>query len=159
MNTDRAIALVFAVSFAAVLLLGMYLLRGSAPNGSAALTPTARPSTPTAAASPTATAGAPQAARGYRLAGTVVGDLAYAIIEDPAGANQLYRPGQVVPNLGRVVAVEADHIVLDGADGTYALQLAPAPTTSPTAPPRTVAPRSLTPERTPRAPSESESLP
>ena len=133
MNPDRAAAFALSVSLAAILALGLWLLR-TAPKQeeTAAAAPTLTAPQP---AAPTATAGVtglPAAARGYRLAGTVVGDMTYAIIEDPRGANQLYRPGQSVPGLGQITAIGADSITLAGSDGSYELQLAPAPTLTPT---------------------------
>jgi hypothetical protein len=88
----------------------------------------------------------------------------HAIIEAPNGANQLYRLGQSVPGLGEVTAIEADRITLAGSEGTFALQLAPAPTATPL-PPRTEpsgSPASsvATPaQRSPRDQSRSESSP
>jgi hypothetical protein len=132
MNPDRAIAMILGLSLAVVLALGIWLLRrdnrvSSAPPSPVIVTPTAPPTvgpsiTPAAAAI---------AARGYRLAGTVVGDLSYAIIEGPNGVNQLYRPGQTIPDIGEVIAIEADRIRLAGSDGDIVLQLAPGPTTTP----------------------------
>ncbi len=137
MNPDRAIAIILALSLVVVLLLGAWLLRRAHRE------PEPAPATPTMTAqpsvAPTATPGvaaAPASAHGYRLAGTVVGDLSYAIIEDPSGVNQLYRPGQAVPGLGEIVEIEADRITLAGSGGTFVLQLAPAPTTTPTTLPR-----------------------
>jgi hypothetical protein len=164
MNPDRAIAVILAVSLGVVLLLGIWLLR-RAHSGVETT-----PSTPTATAAPTFVAptvtpgvAVQSVASGYRLAGTVVGDLSYAIIEDPRGANQLYHLGQTVPGLGEVTAIEANSITLAGKDGTLALQLAPAATTTPT--PRAGPARSeWSPAATPahrlrRDQSESESSP
>ena len=135
MNADRAIALILALSVAVVLLLGIWLLRRAhapAPVPEPTMAATSPPS-PIATATPTS-GGVPAAARGYRLAGTVVGDLAYAIIEDPHGGNQLYHPGQTIPGLGQLTGIEADRITLAGSDGSFALQLAPAPTLTATPP-------------------------
>ena len=41
-------------------------------------------------------------------------------------------PGTDIPGLGEVTAIEEDRITLAGSDGTLVLQLAPAPTTTPT---------------------------
>lgn len=165
MNPDRAIAIILAVSLGVVLLLGIWLLRRAHSDGEAA------PSTPTATAAdtpapPTLTPAVAlqSAALGYRLAGTVVGDLSYAIIEDPRGVNQLYRLGQAVPGLGQVTAIEADRITLAGSDGSFALNLAPAPTTTPTParaqPARPESSPAATPARRPRRGlSASESSP
>jgi Type II secretion system protein C len=135
MNPDRAIALALATSLAVVLLLGLWLLH-RAPHDAEVPTPVPTAATP-AEPLPTATPGLaapPAAAHGYRLAGTVVGDMTYAIIEDPHGVNQLYRPGQTVPGLGQITAIDADRVMLAGSDSTFALQLAPAPTGTPTVP-------------------------
>ena len=135
MNPDRVIPFVLATSLAAVLLLGLWLLHGASPAAVPTPAPTPMPTGPPV--SPTATPGLalpPAAAHGYRLAGTVVGDMTYAIIEDPHGVNQLYRPGQTVPGLGEISTIDADRVVVSGSDGTFALQLAPAPTGTPTAP-------------------------
>lgn len=136
MNPDRAVAFALATSLAVVLLLGLWLLH-RAPHDAAAPTPLPTAATTAEPPPPTATAGIaapPAAAHGYRLAGTVVGDLTYAIIEDPHGANRLYRPGQTVPGLGQITAIDADRVTLVGSDSTFALQLASAPTSTPTAP-------------------------
>jgi hypothetical protein len=133
MNPERAAALALTVSLAAILALGLWLLR-TAPKEqqTAAVAPTLILPEPAAPTATVGVSGPPPAARGYRLAGTVVGDMTYAIIEDPRGANQLYRPGQSVPGLGQITAIGADSITLAGNDGSYALQLAPAPTLTPT---------------------------
>lgn len=166
MSPNRAIAVALALSLGIVLLLGVWLLRRAHPDREPRDAPPATftPAPPSPVPTPTRAAGAlPAAARGYRLAGTVVGDLAYAIIETPDGANQLYRPGQRVPGLGEVSGIEPDRITLAGSDGPFTLQLAPAPTTAPT--PRAFASASpsasaVTPaRRRPRDPSGSESSP
>jgi hypothetical protein len=65
---------------------------------------------------------------GYRLAGTVVGDASYAVVEQPDGTNDLYRPGQTVPGLGRLIELEANRATFEGSDGRYELELVPAST-------------------------------
>lgn len=164
MNPDRAIGAILAISLAVVLLLGIYLLTSSRRGASTeALPPSPTAAPPVAAASATATAGPPPAASGYRLAGTVVGDLAYAIIVDPQGNNQLYRPGQTVPGLGAVRSVEANQITLEGSGGLFTLQLAPGPTDTPTVVRTPIlatrSPEAVTPARSLRARSGSESSP
>jgi|SRR5215470_1498708 len=170
MNPDRAIALILAVSIAVVLLLGIWLLRRARQGPEPAPTPTAGATAgateaPSSAPTVTSAIGAvPDAARGYRLAGTVVGDLSYAIIEDPHGTNQLYHPGQTIPGLGQLTAVEADRVTVSGSGGSFALQLAPAPTMTWT-PPRpeptgSAPPAGATPApQSRRAPSRSGSSP
>lgn len=137
MNADRAIALVLAVSVGTVLLLGVWLLRRAhRPAEPPATVETASTATPTTQTPTAAVAAAPPpAAIGYRLAGTVVGDMSYAIIEDPRGGNQLYRPGQTIPGLGKLLAVEADGATMAGGTGTFVLRLEPAPTATPALPP------------------------
>jgi hypothetical protein len=165
MNPDRAAALALSVSLAAILALGLWLLRAppkEKQTAAAAATPTAPRLVPATATA--AVIGPPAAARGYRLAGTVVGDMTYAIIEDPRGANQLYRPGQTVPGLGQITAIGSDSITLAGNDGSYELQLAPAPTLTPTVQRPDVSGGRLPPMITPvprprRDRSESESSP
>lgn len=160
MNNDRAIAAILGVSIAVVLLLGIWLLRRSHREVEPPATPTAATvASPTPQVTAKPTGGVPDAARGYRLAGTVVGDLSYAIVVDPQGHNQLYRPGQSIPNLGVVTSIEADRIGVDGGDGTFALQLAPGPTDTVT-PPRSATAIVATPEPPPRrARSRFESSP
>jgi hypothetical protein len=166
MNPDRAIALILAVSLAVVLLLGVWLLRRAHREVEPQPAPIAA-ATAVPPAMPTATPGegiVPAAARGYRLAGTVVGDLSYAILEDPGGNNQLYRPGQTIPGVGRLTGIEADRIILAGSDGTFVLPLASAPTATWTAPPSGTPRAAAWAEATPappsrRDPSEFESSP
>lgn len=168
MKPDRAIAFVLGISLTVVLLLGLWLLHGAAgDNAAPAPAPTAPPTAeppPPPTVTPGVIAAPPPAAHGYRLAGTVVGDMTYAIIEDPSGVNRLYRPGQTVPGLGQITAIDADRITLAGSDGTFALQIAPAPTTTPTGlrPDLSGAPSAspVTPARRPtRDRSTSESSP
>jgi hypothetical protein len=73
----------------------------------------------------------PSPPRGHRLAGTVVGDVRYAVIEDSHGENELYRPGQRVPGLGKLMKVEARRAVFEGDNGQFELPLAKAPTPTP----------------------------
>lgn len=128
MNPDRAIAMILGLSLAVVLALGIWMLRGSRESPPPPSPPTVTPA-PSPTIGPTNTPNAAAAAaRGYRLAGTVVGDLSYAIVEGPNGVNQLYRPGQTIPNVGEVISIEADRITLAG---DIVLQLAPGPTTTP----------------------------
>ncbi len=122
----------------------------------AVATPTVSP----AAAAPSTTAAAiasPTVVR-HRLAGTVVGDVLYAVIEQPDGSSDLYRPGDDVAGLGRLVEVGPNRATFDGPNGHVELILIPAPTAT-RAPATPVTPR-VTPERSPaRAPSAPESSP
>lgn len=154
MNPDRAIGVILSLSVGAVLLLGSWLLWRAHHAPPPAPPATATPSSPpTAEATATATGALPRAAAGYRLAGTVVGDVAYAVIVSPAGHSELVQPGQVVPDLGRLIAVDQDRVTFAGADGPFALRVAAAPTVTPTA---VVTPPTVPP---PRVPSASESSP
>ncbi len=94
--------------------------------------PAPPPSFTAAAATPTPTAPQPSPSPvGYRLAGTVVGDVRYAVIEDSHGENELYRPGQVVPDLGSLVEVEP-HVAIFESDGRrFELHLTSAATPTP----------------------------
>jgi len=80
---------------------------------------------------PTATL-APRAAGEFRLAGTAVGEPnSWAAIDDPGGVSHLYRNGEDVPELGRIVGIYPDHVILDGPEGEVRLNLKPAPTPTP----------------------------
>jgi hypothetical protein len=156
MNPDRAIGVILSLSVGAVLLLGTWLLwhahHAPPPQPPATATPSI---TPTAEATATATGALPRAAIGYRLAGTVVGDVAYAVIVSPAGHSELVRPGQIVKDLGQLIAVDEDSVTIAGADGSFALRVAAAPTVTPTA---VVTLPTVAPPPT-RVPSASESSP
>jgi hypothetical protein len=154
MNPDRAIAVVLAACVAAVLALGSWLLWSA--HRAPPLTPTPAPS---ATIDPTATPTAaviPAAARAFRLAGTVVGDVTFAIIERRDGGNTLVRPGQVVEGLGQIVAIGDTHVTveLDGQQFALELSAAPTPTEAPTS-----AAAPTTPAPLPRNPSGAESSP
>jgi hypothetical protein len=158
MNPDRAIGAILALSVAAVLGLGSWMLWRAHHAPPPPVPPSASPSaSPTATATATPTGVIPAAARGYRLAGTVVGDVTYAIVEMPQGGNELLRPGQILRGVGQVVSIDEDHIVIDGDDGRFELPLASAPTATPTQP--SAALPSPSPAPTPRGRSASESSP
>ena len=154
MKTDRAIAAILACCLAAVLGLGFWLLRA------------ARESPPTPLAEPSASAGAtatatppalPAAVRGFRLAGTVVGDVVYAIIETSDGGNTLVQPGQIVSGLGQIVAIGDDHITVEADGHQFELALSAAPTA--TEAPTSAVATPTTPARPQRDPSGSEPSP
>ena len=66
---------------------------------------------------------------GYRLAGVAVGEPeSFAVVEAPSGSHGLYRLGEDVPGLGRVLRIEAEHIVVQTDAGQFDLWLTPAPT-------------------------------
>jgi hypothetical protein len=157
MNPDRAIGLILALSVAAVLALGTWLLWRGHHASPPPPPPTETPSTtPTATVTATPTGALPKAAAGYRLAGTVVGDVSYAVIEAPAGGgSQLLRTGQILKGVGQLTSIEADRITLVGDNGPFVLRVAAAPTATaaPAATATTVAPLPT------RVPSESESSP
>jgi hypothetical protein len=134
MNTRISLLLILAALVLALFL--FWRLTGRKDVG-----PTPPPSTPpgleaTSQAAPRTPPGSPVATKtGYRLAGTVVGDATYAVIEQPDGTNDLYRPGQVVPGLGRLVDLGADRATFEGSDGRFELQLVPASTPTVTSSP------------------------
>ena len=166
MNTDRAITAILTGSLLVVLALGLWLVWDAhtdvppPPPPTVPPPPAATASAPPTAAGPSTTP--PKAAIGHRLAGTVVGDVRYAIIENPDGSNALYRPGQIVPGLGELLDITEDSVTLDGDDGSFLLRISAAPTTTPTLrlPTTTAADDEPTPEvRRRRDRSESESSP
>jgi hypothetical protein len=148
-----------------VLLLGYWLwgrLQDLAPPPSTLPTPT---ETATCTVTPLATV--VQAPAGYRLAGVAVGEpVSFAVVEAPSGSHGLYRVGDDVPGLGRLLHIEAERIVVLGEAGQFELWLMPAPTVTPgrnpspattaSAPPRTPAPRTRPPAGAGTAP---ESMP
>lgn len=86
---------------------------------------------------------------GFRLAGVAVGTLeSFAVVEAPHGAHALYRVGNDVPGLGRIVRINAECVIVQGASGQFELWLAPAST--PTSP-RTTPRRLVTTRPSPRA--------
>lgn len=113
---------------AAAVVTGAWLLwsHGSAPPPPV-VEPTATPSS-----SPTPTVAVNEQTRAHRLAGTAVGDrTSWAAIERPDGSSRLYRTGEQVSELGEIVAIHADHIVVRGEGGEFRLNLKPAPTPTP----------------------------
>lgn len=157
MNPDRAIGVILALCVGGVLALGTWLLWRSHQAPPPEPPPTASPSV-TATPEPTATpTGAiPRAATGYRIAGTVVGDVSYAVIVSPEGRSELVRTGQILKGLGQLMAIEKDGVTIAGDNGEYVLQVASAPTVTATAVLTT--PTAAAPPPT-RVPSESESSP
>ena len=146
----------------AVLAWGWWLWRRTAgttePVSSAAATPRGK--------SPTVPATTPlQVPRGYRLAGVAVGEPeSFAVVETPGGANVLYRVNADIPGLGRLVRIDAEHIVVQGDAGRLELWLMPAATPTPTrlrtlaarvatAAPRTALPQATLATATPKPPA------
>ena len=158
MNPDRAIGVILALCVGAVLALGTWLLwrahNAPPPEPPPTLTPSI---TPTPEATPTVTGAIPRAATGYRLAGTVVGDVTFAVIVTPEGRSELVRTGQILKGLGQLMAVEADGVTIAGDDGEFVLRVAAAPTVTATAVFTT--PTAAAPPLPTRVPSESESSP
>jgi hypothetical protein len=158
MDPQRFIALLLAACLVSILALGWYLRR-SAPSGSEDQTAsTSEASLATSSPTPTASA-QPTAPLGHRLAGTVVGDEQYVIIEDPDGANELYRPGESVPGLGKLVEIGPDRAAFDSDAGRILLRLLPGST--PTSSPRATPTSALadTSEPTPAPPPPDRSAP
>lgn len=156
MNVQRFIVSLLALCLLLVFALGLYLRSGEPPSPPAS-------SSPTAGQKPTDTATPDVAAHvEHRLAGTVVGDEQYVVIEHPDGRNELYRPGQTVPGLGKVGQIGPDSATFE-ADGrriTLRLLPAPTPTAEPpaSAPPEvdaTPGPKRVEPPRPGRSGSES----
>jgi hypothetical protein len=159
--STRAIFAVLVTCLVAVLLLGLWLRRHSEPQAPVEVPPTVAT---VASPRPTETAGTPtvsaaSGSRRHRLAGTVVGDVSYAVIEGPDGTSALYRPGETVPGLGRIVDIGPDRVTIEGDHGRVDLQLAAAPTPTPAPPspePRESAEAPTTRARR-RSPDRSES--
>jgi hypothetical protein len=90
--------------------------------------------TPMETATPTVTplATVVEAPPGYRLAGVAVGEPeSFAVVEAPSGPHGLYRVGDDVPGLGRLLRIEAERIVVQSEAGQFELWLMPAPTMPP----------------------------
>jgi hypothetical protein len=97
------------------------------PPPTVSLLPTAAAADPPAAAAPTDPA--------YRLAGTVVGDRLYAIIEAPGGGNELYGIDADVPGIGKLIAVGPNWATFESDGSRFDMRLAAAPTPTPRATP------------------------
>lgn len=96
--------------------------------------PSRTPLLPTEAATRTVTplATVVAAPPGYRLAGVAVGEPdSFAVVEPPSGPHGLYRVGDDVPGLGRLLRVEAERIVVQGEGGQFDVWLMPASTVTP----------------------------
>jgi len=64
----------------------------------------------------------------YRLAGTVVGDRRYAIIEAPDGRNDLYAIDADVPDIGKLIAVGPNWATFESDGERFDMRVLPAPT-------------------------------
>jgi hypothetical protein len=115
---------------------------------------------PTPAATPTSTAThspPPTPAQGFRLAGTAAGLRGrYAVFEDPSGATEMYKVGDEIPGLGRLLRVGELDAAVTTSTGEVQYRVRPAPTKLPESTPS--AKRVRKPAPTPD-PSESESFP
>lgn len=156
MTNQRFILALLGGCLLLVLLLGLWLRDPIRQTDGSRLAPTARDSATTPTAIPTNAAAPP----GHRLAGTVVGDVRYAVVELPDGTNDLYRPGQEVPGLGRLVEVASNHAIFEGDNGRVDLRLVPAATTTPVlllrdTPPTEVVTRTPLPPPSPSASGSS----
>lgn len=122
---------VIAAVAAAVLIAALAWLAGRSYSKDASR-PQAATASPTAAETPTPLTPLPSPSPPHhRLAGTVVGDARYAVIEDAEGGNELYRPGQIVPELGLLVEVGPHGAVFESDGKRFELQLTSAPTPTP----------------------------
>jgi hypothetical protein len=149
MTNQRFILALLSGCLLSVFFAGIWLRgasrREAAPRKPTIARPTATPTQPVVSAPP-----------GARLAGTVVGDARYAVIELPDGTNDLFRPGQEVPGLGRLVEVENNRATFDGPSGRIEMKLVPAATTTPVILLRDTPPTAEV-TRTPLPPSPSAS--
>jgi hypothetical protein len=147
--TPRRATVLLAV-LALGVLLGWWVLanRPGPPTGSesAAGTPTSTPSCTVPPYSPTPVL--------HRLAGVAQGKVEYAAVEGPDGISRLYRLGEEIPGLGRLVRIDGSSATIEGPAGQIHLSVAPAPTPSvtPTRRPTSPPPASLItpPPRRPR---------
>ena len=122
----------------ALLVLGRVLLAGTLlfcrqPNFTRTRPASASPPAATSTPPPTATAtAASDVAREYRLAGVAVGGPgAYAVIANPDGQTALYRPGDEVPGLGRLLRVEEKRAIISSSRGDVEFRIRRAPTATP----------------------------
>lgn len=142
MRRQRPIFWIPLLCIVAVVALGLWILRQGAPVANRNVPMAEAPASPVQPPSPTTVAGrAVPIPSGHRLAGTVVGDATYAIVEGPEGSD-LYRLGDQVSGLGKVTQIEADRATFQGNDGLVELLLAPAATKTTAPPTRTVPPGS-----------------
>lgn len=144
---DQRVWAFLAGVFTVVLLAALLWLGGwfpaSPPAQPPGPTPSAAPAVATATVSPAKVTASP-ALRGYRLAGVAENaGVLYAVVEEPDGRHGLYRQGEEVPGLGKVVHVGGEKAVFDTGGGEVTLWVAPAatPTRTPTVPKPTATPR------------------
>lgn len=127
---------------------GRLVGRETSPSGGTSESPRPTPTATPTTAVPTAV----QAPPGYRLAGVAVGEPdSFAVVEAPNGTHTLYRADAEVPGLGRLVRIEAERVVVQGAAGQFEMWLTPAATPTPTIA-RSPARRTPTPRLPPPTP-------
>jgi len=131
MNLLRLIAIVVAVVI--LVLLAHRLRHVLFDTGSPAQPPSVRP---TEGAPPSATPSASPRVVLQRLAGVALGNMNYVVVEQPNGATGLYRFGEDVPGLGRIVEVTEDTATFEGSGGRIKLRITvpPSPTPVPASP-------------------------
>jgi hypothetical protein len=130
---------ILTICLVSILGLGLWILWRDVPAGDPAQPPTPRDTSPPPRPTPPIRLAPSRVITGHRLAGTVVGDAQYAIVEDPRGASDLYHLGDMVSDLGELTQIEPDRVLFAGANGPLELRLASAPTetaapATPTAP-------------------------
>ncbi|GIW44958.1 MAG: hypothetical protein KatS3mg077_2240 [Candidatus Binatia bacterium] len=156
---DQRVWAFLAGVFTVVLLAALLWLGGWLPASQPAQLPQRTPTAAAATATPSPTrVTASEAPRGYRLAGVAENaGVLYAVVEQPDGRHGLYRQGEEVPGLGKVVRVGGEEAVFDTSGGELTLWVAPAatPTRTPTTPKPTATPRA----RSVRSPTGSASTP
>src|SRR5262245_40872175 len=62
-----------------------------------------------------------------RLAGVALGSVRYAVVEQPDGTTALYRAGDDVPGLGRIIDVTEDSATFAGPNGQVRLRVTAPP--------------------------------
>jgi hypothetical protein len=72
----------------------------------------------------------------HRLAGVALGNVRYVVVEHPDGGTALYRLGEEVPGLGRIVDVTENSATFEGDLGRIRLRVTvpPSPTAAPPSP-------------------------
>jgi hypothetical protein len=106
-----------------------------------------------------ATASPTEVTIAHRLAGVALGNVRYAVVEQPDGATALYRDGDDVPGLGKIVEVTENSATFEGSSGRVRLSVKPPPSPSPAPASPTRGPQeALTPEASKRSPSPDRSV-
>lgn len=89
---------------------------------------------PAETAAPTATPRSSRPPVGHRLAGVALGSVRYVVVEHPDGGTALYRLGERVPGLGRVVGVTENSATFEDETGRFELRITVAPSPTPLPP-------------------------